>query len=75
MPKVYQRASARRDLVEHFVCFAENASLETAERFLSKAKATFDVLASQPLIGARLESRHPIWLKCAVGGSKDSVIT
>lgn len=31
MPKIYQRAAARRDLVEHFVYLAENANLETAE--------------------------------------------
>ena len=41
MPKVYQRAPARRDLVEHFVYLAEYASLETAERFLDSAKASF----------------------------------
>ena len=37
MPKVYQRAVARRDLVEHFVYLAENAGLDIAERFLTNA--------------------------------------
>ena len=45
MPKVYQREVARRDLVEHFVYLAENASLDTAERFLERAETTFDDLA------------------------------
>lgn len=59
MPKIYQRAPVRRDLVEHFVYLAENASLETAERFLDSAKASFDELAGAPLIGAPVNSRHP----------------
>ena len=41
MPKIYQRAAARRDLVEHFVYLAENANLETAERFLAQTEASF----------------------------------
>ena len=52
MPKIYQRAAARRDLVEHFVYLAENANPETTERFLAQAEASFHVLAEQPLIGA-----------------------
>ena len=57
MPKVYQREAARRDLVEHFVYLAENASLDTAERFLAHAEACFDDLAEQPTVGARLTLR------------------
>lgn len=30
MPKVYQHAAARRDLIEHFVYLAENAGLRQA---------------------------------------------
>ena len=59
MPKIYQRAAARRDLVEHFVYLAENANLETAERFLAQTEASFNVLAEQPLIGAPLTLRDP----------------
>ena len=58
MPKVYQRAPARRDLVEHFVYLAENAGLDTAERFLTNAQASFSDLAGQPMIGAALTPRH-----------------
>lgn len=32
IPKIYQRAAARCDLVEYSVYLAENANLETAER-------------------------------------------
>ncbi len=37
MPPVTKRAAARRDLVEHFVYLAENAGLEVAKRFMSRA--------------------------------------
>ena len=59
MPTVRQRAAARRDLVEHFVYLADNAGLVTAERFLTQAEASFNVLANQPMIGAPLTLKHP----------------
>jgi len=59
MPKVHQRAAARRDLLEHFVYLAENADLETAERFLANAEATFGDLARQPRIGAPVKLSSP----------------
>lgn len=59
MPKVYQHAAAKRDLVEHFICLAENVGLEIAERFLTNAEASFNDLAGQPMIGAPLTLRHP----------------
>lgn len=57
MPKVHQRAAARRDLVDHFVYLAENAGVETAERFLAQAEASVDDLAQQPGMGAPLTPR------------------
>ena len=59
MPAVYQRAAARRDPVEQFVYLAEQAGLDTAERFLTNAEASFNDLARQPMIGAPLTLRHP----------------
>ncbi|HRO59488.1 MAG TPA: type II toxin-antitoxin system RelE/ParE family toxin [Burkholderiaceae bacterium] len=59
MPTVHQRTAARRDLVEHFVYLAENAGIETAERFLARAEATFRDLAGQPLMGAPLMLASP----------------
>ena len=59
MPKVHRREAARRDLVEHFVYLAGNASLDTAERLLSNAEASFNDLARQPTMGAPLTLTHP----------------
>jgi len=58
MPKVRQRAAARRDLVEQFVHLADSAGLATAERFLAQAEASFDMLAAEPSIGAPLVLEH-----------------
>jgi len=59
MPKVYQHAAARRDLVEHFIHLAESAGLEIAEKFLTDAEASFNALAERPMIGTPLALRHP----------------
>lgn len=59
MPKVYQHAAARRDLVEHFIYLAESAGLEIAEQFLTDAEASFNALAERPMIGTPLMLRHP----------------
>jgi toxin ParE1/3/4 len=59
MPKVFQRTTARRDLLDHFVYLAENVGLDTADRFLANAEATFAALAQQPKMGAPLTLRHP----------------
>jgi toxin ParE1/3/4 len=59
MPTIHQHAAAARDLVDHFVYLAENASLDTAERSLTRAEASFDELALQPLMGAPLALERP----------------
>lgn len=59
MPKVYQRAAAGRDLVDHFVYLTENAGPDIAERFLTNVATSFNELAGQPMIGAPLTLRHP----------------
>ncbi len=59
MPIVYQRAAARRDLVDHFVYLAENVNLDTAEHFLVQAETTFDDLAREPKIGTPLILQSP----------------
>ena len=59
MAAVLLRAAARRDLEESFVYLAENAGLDTAERFLTSAESSFNDLAAQPMIGAPLTLRHP----------------
>jgi toxin ParE1/3/4 len=45
---IHKRASAKRDLVEHYVYLAENAGIETAERFLTNADESFADLAKHP---------------------------
>jgi toxin ParE1/3/4 len=59
MPCITQREAARRDLVEHFVYLADEAGLDTAERFLRNAEASFSLLATQPNMGAPLSLRRP----------------
>lgn len=59
MPTITQRDAARRDLIEHFVYLAEAAGLDRAERFLTRAEASFDELALHPKMGAPLGLKHP----------------
>jgi toxin ParE1/3/4 len=59
MPAVTKRATVRRDLIEHFVYLAENASVDIADRFLTNVEASFNDLAQQPMMGAPLTLRHP----------------
>ena len=59
MQRIYKRATARCDLVEHYVYLAENASLEIADRFLKLAEETFNDLAQHPDIGAPVNLRAP----------------
>ena len=56
---VYKRAKARRDLVEEYVYLAENAGIETAERFLSNAEKSFNDLALRPEMGAVVSLGEP----------------
>ncbi len=44
MAQVHKHAAAQRDLVEHFVYLAENASLDTAERFMHQVEESFSDL-------------------------------
>jgi len=59
MPRVFKRAAARRDLVEHYVYLAENAGEPIADRFLACAEASFAALSEHPEMGAVLTLRRP----------------
>jgi toxin ParE1/3/4 len=59
MPEVFRRRAALDDLIDHFVFLADNADIDTAERFLTHAEAAFDDLSLQPLIGSALQLKHP----------------
>ena len=58
MGKVYRRPAARRDLITHTAYLIENAGEAVADRFLSQVETSFDDLAGQPLMGAKLTTRH-----------------
>ena len=59
MGRVYRRPGARRDLIAHYVCLAENAGDAVADRFLDQVESSFTDLLSQPLMGALLALRNP----------------
>lgn len=59
MSRLYIRAAARRDLVEHAVYLATERGEELAERFLSQAEASCSFLLDQPEIGSPLVVRGP----------------
>jgi toxin ParE1/3/4 len=54
MATVFKRAAARRDLVDQYVYLAQNADLDTADRFPVCAERTFTHLLQQPRMGAPL---------------------
>jgi toxin ParE1/3/4 len=54
MPCVVKRESAKRDLIDHWVWYAENSNLETADRFLLAAEETAQMLSTQPESGIRV---------------------
>jgi len=72
--KLYKRAAARRDLVDHAVYLGTEGGEELAERFLSQAEASFAVLLDQPQIGSPIAVRDPdlagIQLRWAVANGR-----
>jgi toxin ParE1/3/4 len=59
MAQVHKRATAKHDLIGHYVYLAENADMETADRFLLEADASFTDLARNPKMGAALALNRP----------------
>lgn len=57
MPPVRKHEAAKRDLVEHFVYLAENASVKVAERFLVNVEESLSDLARHPRLGVELGLR------------------
>ena len=56
IPPVRHRPRARLDLLEQFVCFGEQTSVELAERYVAAVEATLSRLAGQPHAGALYDS-------------------
>ena len=52
MARVLKREAARRDLIQQWVWYAENAGVEVADRFIRAADETLDLLSTQPESGA-----------------------
>jgi len=59
MPRVFRRAAANRDLIDHFVYLAENASVEVADRFLARVEESFYTLAEHRAMGIVLTLQPP----------------
>src|SRR5258708_3751798 len=51
MARVRKRKAAKRDLIAQWVWYAENAGIETADRFFKAVEGTLALLAAQPEIG------------------------
>ena|ERR1035438_10079766 len=58
MPQIIKRPAARRDLVDHFDYPEEHGSIRIADRFLSAAGQTMEVLAQRPFSGMPQETKH-----------------
>jgi toxin ParE1/3/4 len=59
MARILKRVAATRDVTDHFVFLAENASVDVARRFLQAAHSTFQELAEMPEIGVTRVFRNP----------------
>jgi toxin ParE1/3/4 len=59
MGHIERSTAARADLIGHFVYLAEEASEATANRFLERAEGSFNLLRSQPEIGALVPTQLP----------------
>jgi toxin ParE1/3/4 len=59
MARVLKRQAAKRDLVQQWVWYAENAGIDVADRFLRAADATLHLLSTQPSIGTPFSVRKP----------------
>ena len=77
MPAVHKRAGAKRDLIAHYVYLAEEADIETAERFLRSANESFEDLSKYAGMGPELSTRSPALAKLRklrVGGFESFLI-
>lgn len=59
MATVRQREAARRDLIAQWVWYAENAGIETADRFLQAAANTASMFPVHPEAGYRFLVPRP----------------
>lgn len=57
--KLLRREAAKRDLIAQWLWYAENADIQTADRFLSAVYATLVTIGGHPLSGASVRSSRP----------------
>lgn len=58
MARVLKREAAKRDLLHQWVWYAEQASVEVADRFLKASEDTLTLLSTQPQSGVALFADH-----------------
>lgn len=54
-----RRDAAKRDIAEVWLWYAENASIDVADRFLAAVESTIQALRKQPRMGHNVEVRLP----------------
>jgi len=59
MARVLKREAAKRDLMQQWVWYAENASFDVPDRFLKAANDTLNLLSHQPELGTAFSVRKP----------------
>ena len=59
MARILKRETAKRDLIGQWLWYAENASIEVADRFLRAAEKTLKQLANMPESGVPVFVRNP----------------
>jgi toxin ParE1/3/4 len=57
--RILKRESAKRDLIAQWVWYAENADVQTTDRFLNAVDSTASLLARQPDSGLRTFVQKP----------------
>lgn len=77
MARVLKRKAAKRDLVAEWVWYAENVSIEVADRFLKATDDTLNLLARQPRSGNPFRVRKPSlqgMRRCPVSGGFEKIL-
>ena len=59
MARLLKREASRRDLIQQWLWYAENASVEVAERFFQAADNSLNLLSTQPESGTLFFVRAP----------------
>jgi toxin ParE1/3/4 len=58
MAQILKRETAKCDLIEQWLWYAEQGGIEVADRFLSAAENTLELLFTQPSMGTPVLTRN-----------------